>query len=242
MHKKQRERLQWLYSKEIFSTGYEIKLDKEEIHYALSVLRVEKGETVHVANGLGAVATTVVLSADRKKGELLLDVKEVKEFKKSEKKRILAWAFAQAHHLDWGLEKLVELGIDEIWLFPGENSQKAEISNNYRLRIEKVMVSALRQSHNPFFPHVEIKDFLKEWVGDLKIPAYVADLGAKESLADVMDGASSSVVVFIGPESGWSLQERELFCRYGVEVVSLCPYVLRTETAALVAASYLIRK
>jgi 16S rRNA (uracil1498-N3)-methyltransferase len=48
------------------------------------------------------------------------------------------------------------------------------------------------------------------------------------------------VILLIGPEGGWTDEERDWAQRYGVESVSLGSRVLRTETAALVAASVLI--
>src|SRR5690606_11166254 len=48
------------------------------------------------------------------------------------------------------------------------------------------------------------------------------------------------VILLIGPEGGWTAEEREWAQRYGVESVSLGTRILRTETAALVAASILL--
>ncbi|MBV9470315.1 MAG: RNA methyltransferase, partial [Abitibacteriaceae bacterium] len=47
------------------------------------------------------------------------------------------------------------------------------------------------------------------------------------------------VMLLIGPEGGWTPREREWAERYGVESVGLGRRILRTETAALVAATIL---
>ena len=47
------------------------------------------------------------------------------------------------------------------------------------------------------------------------------------------------IAILIGPEGGWSAREREWAVRYGAEGVSLGRRILRTETAALVAAAIL---
>jgi 16S rRNA (uracil1498-N3)-methyltransferase len=46
-------------------------------------------------------------------------------------------------------------------------------------------------------------------------------------------------MILIGPEGGWTAREREWAERYGVEAVGLGRLILRTETAALVAATIL---
>jgi 16S rRNA (uracil1498-N3)-methyltransferase len=53
------------------------------------------------------------------------------------------------------------------------------------------------------------------------------------------DEAPPRIMILIGPEGGWSAREREWALRYGAEGVSLGRRVLRTETAALVAATIL---
>ncbi len=48
------------------------------------------------------------------------------------------------------------------------------------------------------------------------------------------------IVLAIGPERGWSAQERDLFCARGFTLAHLGSRVLRTETAAI-AATAIIR-
>jgi 16S rRNA (uracil1498-N3)-methyltransferase len=53
------------------------------------------------------------------------------------------------------------------------------------------------------------------------------------------DEVPARVMLMVGPEGGWTPREREWADRYGVERVGLGRLVLRTETAALVAAAVL---
>ena len=47
------------------------------------------------------------------------------------------------------------------------------------------------------------------------------------------------IMLIVGPEGGWSEKEREWAQRYGAESISLGQRILRTETAAMVAAAIL---
>ena len=59
-------------------------------------------------------------------------------------------------------------------------------------------------------------------------------------LSTPADEAPVKIMLLIGPEGGWTNEEREWADRYGAEPVSLGRRVLRTETAALVAATILM--
>ncbi|HVF10214.1 MAG TPA: RsmE family RNA methyltransferase, partial [Abditibacteriaceae bacterium] len=60
------------------------------------------------------------------------------------------------------------------------------------------------------------------------------------ALGTLADGAElPRLMLLIGPEGGWTEHERAWADRYGVEAVSLGNRILRTETAALVAAAIL---
>ena len=78
---------------------------------------------------------------------------------------------------------------------------------------------------------------LKAFSGDT---LFFFDLEATESFSEVVRNYDSftHVGLCIGPEGGWSLQEREQICAYPfVKKVSLGSYPLRAETAALAALS-----
>jgi 16S rRNA (uracil1498-N3)-methyltransferase len=49
--------------------------------------------------------------------------------------------------------------------------------------------------------------------------------------------AACSILVWIGPEGGWSQAEHEVAARAGAVAVRLGPTVLRTETAAIAACA-----
>ena len=64
-----------------------------------------------------------------------------------------------------------------------------------------------------------------------------------EGLSEVaLELEPDAVTVLIGPEGGWSANDRGVLLSRNARAVSLGPRVLRTETAALVAVSIVMHR
>jgi 16S rRNA (uracil1498-N3)-methyltransferase len=74
---------------------------------------------------------------------------------------------------------------------------------------------------------------------ELPVPVLLLDPGeGANPLREVMsEERPRALTMMIGPEGGWSGEERDLLQARRARAVSLGPRVLRTETAALVAVS-----
>jgi 16S rRNA (uracil1498-N3)-methyltransferase len=127
---------------------------------------------------------------------------------------------------EWMIEKLVELGIGEIWVIQTENTQ-----DNFNLnRIELIMQSALKQSLQVTSPKIVLTNF-DEFIQNFKGKniAY-ASLLSENTKVDGIDG------IAIGPEGGWSPKEESTLALNQFIPLKLTNTVLRTETAAICAA------
>ena len=107
-----------------------------------------------------------------------------------------------------------------------------------RRRRDALITAAVKQSGREFRPEVTEARSLEEALALLPPPRFFADLyeGAvpfSEALHAIPKGSSLSLL--IGPESGWSDNERKTLRAEAVPVL-LHPHVLRAETAAVVAA------
>jgi len=128
---------------------------------------------------------------------------------------------------DLAVQKLTEIGVDEIVLFPAEYSvplwdRSKQLKNEKRLK--RVTHSALEQSKGIWLPQVT---FVSSFVDVAALPGI--------AMADVSGGevTESCTCLAIGPEGGWSQSE------YAVNLPKIClsDQVLRAETAAIVAGA-----
>ena len=112
-------------------------------------------------------------------------------------------------------------------------------------RVEKILVSAAKQSLKASVPvvnePVSVKEFIKASTGDeLKLIAYCFEDEnvPRRSIKEVLDGFDGTdVIVMIGPEGDFSQEEAVLALNAGFIPVHLGASRLRTETAAVTAAS-----
>lgn len=130
---------------------------------------------------------------------------------------------------EWAVQKLTELGVDEVWLLVAERSvvRWDGDRDGPRQRMERVAREAAMQSRRCSLPTVRI---------GVPFAEAVATPGA--AIADHDGGPPDLIrpVVLIGPEGGWTAAERSL----APAAMGLGPTVLRAETAAVVAASLLV--
>jgi 16S rRNA (uracil1498-N3)-methyltransferase len=155
---------------------------------------------------------------------------------------------------EWFAEKACETGIDEITPVIGEHSERRVFKT---ARLEKILVSAAKQSLKAAIPAVHEPMSVKEFISTygcsepasdrsgepLKMIAYCFEdeRVPRRSIKEVLQGYDGTdIVVLIGPEGDFSHDEAELAIANGFIPVHLGDSRLRTETAALtaVAAAY----
>lgn len=206
-------------------------LTEGELHHLAHVTRGKVGDEVELINGKGHLAEAVIESLEKKQARL--KVIRTKEVLPPKTKIILALAYPRANRLDTILEKCTELGVTDIWLFPGEKSERKEAS---MARIESILTSALKQCGGLFLPTLTQMPPIREWQ-PLPYPLYFGDFSPDAPhMMKAMKGGSSIIV--IGPESGLTDRETEKLRELGGQGVTLHPNVLRVDTAAIAAVAF----
>lgn len=200
-----------------------ISLEPKEEHH-LRVMRCQKGEMVELINGKGVLATA------RLQKPLQIISKREEPLPPA---IVLCQAICKPNRLDTILEKGTEIGMSEIWLFPGEKSEKKNVSANQLERATNIFIAALKQCGRLHLPKILIKPPLAKWQ---KLPGltFYGDPEGKRLPSEV----SLPVHFIIGPEAGFSPHEKKVLQRLG-QGIYLNPAVLRTDTAPLVALSLL---
>jgi 16S rRNA (uracil1498-N3)-methyltransferase len=223
------------FTPEQLSLHQTIALKESEFHHLAHVMRIKKGAHVELVNGQGILAQATVL--DIRKDQVILTVNDLIIIPPIPSQIILAQAIVKPDRLAFILEKGTELGVDEFWLFPGQQSAKKEVYSHQQERAQALIIAAMKQCGRLTLPKIFFKPPLNEW--DLfPFQAFFGDLDPKSPWL----GASNQIIsppliFFTGPESGWSETERELLKQKGAQGVRLHHNVLRTDTASIAALS-----
>lgn len=206
-------------------------LEKEEAYHLIKVMRAQLGDTIEVMNGKGTVIQAEVTSLNKNSAELrLLSRKNIPPSPSI----ILAQALLRPSLLDWVIEKGTELGALEFWLFPGERSEKKELSAHFQDRLKNLTIAALKQSGRVYLPKIVYRPPICNWTSP-KGSFFYGDLSP---LAPKFSAPLQfPLIVTIGPEKGFSEEEVINLRRLGAQPLKLQDYTLRAETASLAALS-----
>ena len=252
--------MELFYSRDIASGA--TTLDAEESSHCVRVLRHRAGEQIHVVDGAGCLYRCEILDANPR--ALEFRVLERREGYGSHPYH-LQMAVAPPKNIDrfeWFAEKATEIGVDIITPLFGEYSERKVFKPE---RVERILVSAAKQSHKGAIPVLEpaakVVDFLAAHAADdaLRCICYcdeTASLGVeKRPLTEVLreafpsgaanaaaaDPAGASVarpvILMIGPEGDFSRSEIAQAVATGWLPVSLGSSRLRIETAAIAATA-----
>jgi len=209
----------------------------EEFHHLKNVMRAKTGEIIEIVNGKGTLIKARLTEIG--KNEAYFETIQKIEEPPPSTSLILAQALTRTALLDWIVEKGTELGATEFWLFPGEQSEKKELTPHQLQRLHTLIISALKQCGRLYLPTLQIKPPLTRW----QKPAGTLLFGSLAPGAQQIKKFPSPVTIVIGPEKGLTTHEQTtLEEKLEALGVTLHPNTLRAETAALCALSLLSRE
>lgn len=213
--------------------GDTCELSPEESHHAVKVLRLTAGTKLQVVDGKGGWHAGQISEAHPK--HCLVMFTESKQFPATSFRLQLAVAPTKSNdRFEYFLEKATEIGVNKISPLLCERSERKLIKDD---RLQKVVVSAMKQSGRAWLPKLDSLAIFREFVslpfsGQKFIAHCVED--QKLSLKECYIKGENAVIL-IGPEGDFSADEIELAIAQGFQPVTLGNYRLRTETAALAA-------
>ncbi len=208
----------------------QIILSEEESKHACRVLRLKDGDIITILDGVGGTYLSQIEEAHPKHCIVSILSYEYEE-KEAKAIHIAIAPTKNIERIEWFLEKTTELGIDEITLLLCKNSERKQIKED---RLEKILVSAMKQSKRTYLPKLNVlisfKDFINQHTTGALAHCYE---GNKTSIQDVYQ--QYDYPILIGPEGDFSLDEVEMAKKAGYDFVTLGKNRLRTETAGLYA-------
>ncbi len=212
------------------------QLPDEEARHAVRVLRLSEGDCIHLMDGHGTFAEAEISLAANHRCLYRIGKREEQQ-PAWEGHLHLAMAPTKLNdRVEWLAEKATEIGFDELSFLRCQFSERKEVKTD---RLEKIVVSAMKQSHKAWLPRVngmqDFKSFVQtERAGQKFICHCYEEMGARPFLLDVLQRGEDATVM-IGPEGDFSIDEVRMAEDCGFRSVSLGMSRLRTETAALVA-------
>jgi 16S rRNA (uracil1498-N3)-methyltransferase len=220
------------FSQEI--QGQKAVLSAEESRHCMLVLRKKKGDSIHFTDGKGNLYEAEILEENPKKCTLQIIKTQNNPQKRSFYTHLAIAPTKNIDRMEWLVEKLVEIGIDEISFFLGERSERKQLNIS---RLEKIALSAIKQSLKFTLPKLndlrKFSELIKSIDTQQKFIAYLPE--EKPQLLKNQLVINSSYTIFIGPEGDFSPNEVKSALANGFTPVSLGESRLRTETAGLVA-------
>lgn len=240
-----------------------LRLDAEESGHCVRVLRHRAGDEISVIDGHGTLLRCVLTDADPK-GATAQIVERVSGFGSHPYR--LTMAVCPTKNIDryeWFAEKATEIGLDVLAPVIGDRSERKVLKTE---RLERLVKSAAKQSLKGAIPEVREPMSVKEFISSVpedavKMICYCFE-GSKKSVREaLLDAAgrgllphvrkgqnrqevpagqpcaSPEIYILIGPEGDFSPEEATLALSRGWVPVTLGTSRLRTETAALVAAT-----
>ncbi len=229
------------------------RLDADESGHCCRVLRHRDGDEINVIDGLGTMYRCRLVDDNPKGAEA--EVLEAFPGWGGHPYRLTVACCPTKNNdrFEWFVEKATEVGVDRIVPLIGDRSERKVYKTDRALRIA---LSATKQSLKSRIPLIDepvsVKDFLRhsetlschsepaeQAKESLKLIAYCFEgdtrrISIQEALR-AYDGRD--VTVLIGPEGDFSPEEARLAVEKGYVPVHLGASRLRTETAAVLAAT-----
>ena len=233
--------MELFYSQDI--EGGIVRLNQDESGHCIKVLRHKCGDEISVIDGCGTLYKCRITSDSHKGVEAIVLESQCDWGGHPYSLHLAVCPTKNNDRYEWFAEKSCEIGFDTLSPVRGDNSERRVLKTQ---RVEKILVSAAKQSLKAAVPlvnePVSVKEFIKSTSGaeGLKMIAYCFEdeRVPRRSIREILEGYDGDeITVMIGPEGDFSKEEAEMALAAGFIPVHLGQSRLRTETAALTAAA-----
>ncbi|MBQ0105771.1 MAG: 16S rRNA (uracil(1498)-N(3))-methyltransferase [Armatimonadetes bacterium] len=168
-------------------------------------------------------------------------IEDITEDREPKKNVTLAVAGLKKDKLEYVFQKCTETGVNGFLIFNGDNSVKntdRESFGKLLPRYEKIVTEACEQSYRLIKPCIDFTALEK-----IDLSTYDRIFLTDESglpLREVLDDRSEKILLFIGPEGGFSDRETDYILSCGGEKISFGKRIMRSETSAVAISASII--
>ncbi len=221
-----------------------IELPEDESNHLTSVLRMRDGDSVEVLDGQGQFASGKLVF-ERKR--LFVEIGTIQKDDEQLLPVVLETAILKGDSMDWLVEKSVELGLPYLQPVVTAHTvvrlQERKGPEAFQERWQRIADQSLKQCGRRIRMTVGLPVTLDQLLAQA-LPSGQKRLWLDEGSRAVGTPHLSRVIpsnpfrILLGPEGGWSSNERDMLGRSdGIVPVQLGPWVLRAETAGIAALS-----
>jgi 16S rRNA (uracil1498-N3)-methyltransferase len=217
--------------------GDEIEIAGAAYRHLFRARRLAAAERLRVVDGRGAARWGEIAVVGRHAARVILG--EPAPSNEPRYRLELLVAALRGERASWLVEKATEVGVFAVRFVATERTPRRYGAAQIE-RLRRVAAAAVVQCHRSRTPEVTGVDPWERMAGMLA-PAedrFVLDVEAVEDAAWPCGEVSGAVLV--GPEGGWSEDERRRLTELGCVRIGLGERTLRTETAAVAAAVRLL--
>ena len=211
-------------------------LSEEESKHCALILRHQVGDEIMVLNGRGGIFHCLLTSVTKRQCNYTI-LSRTHINPRSFESRLVIAPTKNMDRMEWMVEKLTEIGIDEIVFITTDHSERRKLRLD---RLEKKVIGALKQSGNPFCPTLtgglSFPEALERYTDGIKLIAHVDQTNQPLNTKLQSD---TNTTILVGPEGDFSREEVALALDKGFQPVSLGNNTLRTETAGFTACCHI---
>lgn len=215
------------------------ELPADEATHAVRVLRLKEGDELMLMDGRGLFYRAEVTVASSHHCLYTVKAKLPQQRQWQGRVHLAIAPTKMAERIEWLVEKATEVGVDELSLLDCQFSERRQIKLP---RLEKILISAMKQSRKAWKPELHemqsFASFIKTHTEGHRYIAHCYEEVPRKNLFDELRqtaGSDDDILVMIGPEGDFSIDEVHQAVDVGFVSVDLGKSRLRTETAGLAA-------
>jgi len=217
--------------------GKEVRVeDKELLHQWQKVFRLKASDRVVLFNGGNSEYEGFfkILA----KNEAVIFIDKEREVKNPVNVELhLFQSIIKKDNFEFIVEKCTEIGASAFHPIISERSEKKSLNIE---RLNKIGKESAEQSGKTKLPEIFAPESLGKAIKEFDGELFVLDFDG-ESLSKTFSAKEGKKIgILIGPEGGWSENERIIFDEMGIRSFSLGSQILRAETAAIVSSALIL--
>jgi len=210
------------------------ELTGEEAEHLVRVLRAEVGQVYEISDNENLYLAEVEVA---RKSQVTFKVLEEMALPAAEAEIVLVAALIKFDRFEWIVEKATELGVSEIRPFAATRTERglAQAAEKRMQRWEKIAQEASQQARRVRLPVIAEAASFREAMGTEASVRLLLDEESETAIWRCLPetrAVTDRVALLLGPEGGWTEEERESARVSGWRGCSLGGTVLRAETAA----------
>lgn len=208
-------------------------LPQEESNHCIRALRLRMGELIYLIDGKGGFYRAEIIEADPSKTGFKILESQYNYHQRKYYLQVCISPVKNNSRFEWFVEKATEIGVDEIIPVYCERTERSRLNTE---RLNKIAVSAAKQSINPCVPSIgNIKNFSEHIIKPFRGIRFIAHCDTQRNRSALKDlkPDQNRIQVFIGPEGDFTEQEISQARKQNLHELSLGTNRLRTETAGL---------